>query len=215
MEDKKINIFSRLQRCRVELQSKNLKQTGKNTYSNYTYYELGDFLPSANEIAEKNGLCPIFAFNKEIATLTIFNVDNPEEKIIFSTPIDIPNLKGCSVIQNIGGAQTFARRYLYIMAFEVSEADTVNNGVDPNEELKKQKINNVKRIVINNLIETTNTDLEKYLRVVGFKSVEEITEEAFPECVKLLNKKKEQIEREEAERNAKEVKNKKELGGVL
>ena len=147
--------------------------------------------------------------------MTIFNVDNPEEKIIFSTPIDIPNLKGCSVIQNIGGAQTFARRYLYIMAFEVSEADTVNNGVDPNEELKKQKINNVKRIVINNLIETTNTDLEKYLRVVGFKSVEEITEEAFPECVKLLNKKKEQIEREEAERNAKEVKNKKELGGVL
>lgn len=207
MEDK-VNIFKKLQRCRVELQGKKLKQTGKNTYSNYTYYELGDFLPAANEIAEKNGLCPIFAFNNEIATLTIVNVDNTEETIIFSTPIDIPTLKGCSIIQNIGGAQTFARRYLYIMAFEISEADTVNNGVDPAEEMRKRKIGSAKRVVINKLIDETNTEVKKFLAVVGFNRVEDITEEAFGECLKMLNEKKEKlIERENKKNN--------ELGAIL
>lgn len=214
MEDKK-NIFQKLQKCRVELQGKKLKQTGKNTYSNYTYYELGDFLPSANEIAEKNGLCPIFAFNKEIATLTIINTDNPEETIIFSTPVDIPNLKGCAVIQNIGGAQTFARRYLYIMAFEISEADTVNNGVDPQEEMLKRPISTVKKVIINKLIEDTNTDVNKFLAVAGFKKVEEITEGAFLECKKMLEDKKEKLIQKEAEKKAEEIKRSQELGDVF
>lgn len=214
MEEKK-NIFQKLQRCRVELQARKLKQTGKNTYSNYTYYELGDFLPAANEIAEKNGLCPIFAFNKEVATLTIFDTDNPEKTIVFSTPVDIPNLKGCSVIQNIGGAQTFARRYLYIMAFEVSEADTVNNGVDPQEEMMKRPISTVKKVIINKLIDDTKTDVNKFLAVVGFKRVEDITEGAFPECKKMLEDKKEELIKREAKRKADEIKRNQELGDVF
>lgn len=214
MEDKK-NIFQRLQRCRVELQGKNLKQTGKNTYSNYTYYELGDFLPAINELCDKYGLYTEFAFTKELATLKIINTDNTEEVREFNTPVDIPNLKGCSVIQNIGGAQTFARRYLYIMAFEVSEADTVNNGVDPEEEMLKRPISTVKRVIINKLIDDTNTDVSKFLAVVGFKKVEDITEGAFQECKKALEDKKEKLIQKEAEKKAEEIKNKKELGDVF
>lgn len=214
MEDKK-NIFQKLQKCRVELQGRKLKPTGKNTYSNYTYYELGDFLPAVNEISEKNGLCPIFAFNKELATLTIVDTDNPEKTIIFSTPVDIPNLKGCSVIQNIGGAQTFARRYLYVMAFEVSEEDAVNNGVDPQEEMMKRPISTVKKVIINKLIDDTNTDVDKFLAVIGFKSVEDITEGAFLECKRMLEEKKEALIKKEAKRKADEIKRNKELGDVF
>lgn len=214
MEEKK-NIFQKLQRCRVELQGRKLKPTGKNTYSNYTYYELGDFLPAVNEITEKNGLCSIFAFNKEVATLTIVDTDNPEETIIFSTPVDIPNLKGCSVIQNIGGAQTFARRYLYVMAFEVSEEDTVNNGVDPQEEMMKRPISTVKEVIINKLIDDTNTDVNKFLAVVGFKKVEDITEGAFLECKRMLEEKKEALIKKEAKRKADEIKRNQELGDVF
>lgn len=215
MENNNLNVLKKLQKCRVELQSKNLKQTGKNAYSNYSYYELGDFLPSVNEIAEKNGLCPIFHFDNQSATLTIFNTDNTEEQVIFKTPVEIPNLKGCSVIQNIGGAQTFARRYLYVMAFEISEADTVNNGVDQQEEMNKKPISTVKKVIINKLIADTNTDINKFLSIVGFKRVEDITEGAFLECKRMLEEKKEELIRRGANMKADAVKRNQELEDIF
>ena len=45
------SIYEKLAQMRVELQSKKLTKTGKNTYSKYDYYELSDFLPSCNSIA--------------------------------------------------------------------------------------------------------------------------------------------------------------------
>lgn len=214
MEEKK-NIFQKLQKCRAELAKMNIKPTGKNTYSNYTYYELGDILPPIIELCDKYGLYTEFKFNKEVAILQVINSDNPEEIREFSTPVDIPNLKGCSVIQNIGGAQTFSRRYLYNMAFEVSEADTVNNGVDPQEEMMKRPISTVKKVIINKLIDDTNTDVNKFLAVIGFKSVEDITEGAFLECKRMLEEKKEALIKKEAKRKADEIKRNQELGEVF
>ena len=75
-EQKQLNIYQKLQKSRVELQNKKLKKTGMNKYSNYDYFELGDFLPGINEICEKNGLATIFHFTSELATLKIIDVDN-------------------------------------------------------------------------------------------------------------------------------------------
>ena len=55
--EKQLNLYSKLQKVRVELQSSNLKKSGKNTYSKYEYFELGDFLPKVNELCDKYGLC--------------------------------------------------------------------------------------------------------------------------------------------------------------
>ena len=63
-EIKIINIYQKLQKSRVELQAKNLKKSGKNSYSNYEYFELGDFLPGVNEVCNNNGLATIFHFKK-------------------------------------------------------------------------------------------------------------------------------------------------------
>ena len=65
----------------------------------------------------ENHLAAIFKYTNEEATLTIIDTDKIEDKIEFSTPIELTQLKGCNGMQNIGGTQTFARRYLYIMAF--------------------------------------------------------------------------------------------------
>lgn len=101
------------------------------------------------------------------------------------------------------------------MAFEVSEADTVNNGVDPQEEMINRPISTVKKVVINKLIDETNTDVNKFLAVVGFKSVEDITEGAFLECKRMLEEKKEALIKKEAKRKADEIKRNQELGDVF
>lgn len=122
----KMNIYQKLQKCRVELQKSDLKKSGKNTYSNYDYFELGDFLPRTNELFAEHGLIGIVSPGETSATLTIRDTDKPEDTIMFSCPNAEISLKGAHSIQNIGAVKTYQRRYLWIDAMEISEHDAVD-----------------------------------------------------------------------------------------
>lgn len=189
-DDKKMNIFMKLQKSRVELQNKKIKKSGKNKYSNYDYFELGDFLPQINEICLNNGLSTIFHFRTDVAVLSVIDIDNPEDIITFETPIELASLKGCVNIQNIGGTQTYARRYLYMMAFEIAESDFIDSGnVEKDDEGPNEKINDIKVSTIYDLIEKTNSNMEEFLKYYKVKKVEDLTNKKFAACMQLLNKK--------------------------
>jgi len=121
-----MNIYSKLQAARVQLQSKPIKPSGRNTFANYSYLDLTDFLPQINSICNEVGLCGVISFG-EIATLTLVNTDNPEEKITFESPTSTAELKGCHPIQNLGAVQSYLRRYLWLTCFEVVEHDAIEN----------------------------------------------------------------------------------------
>ena len=160
------------------------------------YFELGDFLPGINEICEKNGLATIFNFTSELATLKIIDVDNIESTLEFSTPVEIASLKGCSAIQNIGGTQSFARRYLYIMAFEIAESDMIDGGeIDLDKEKGNQYIDKAAAFVINKLLEETKTDVSKFLGWCKVDKVEHIPNMMLASCMKELKDKKAKIEK--------------------
>lgn len=200
-EQKQLNIYQKLQKSRVELQNKKLKKTGTNKYSNYDYFELGDFLPSINDICNNNGLATIFQFTKDLATLDIIDVDNIENKLQFSTPVEIALLKGCSGIQNIGGTQSYCRRYLYIMAFEIAESDIVDGGqIDLDKEKGKQYIDQAAVFVINKLLEDTKTDVSKFLGWCKVDKVEHIPNMMLASCMKELKDKKGKIEKAQQEK---------------
>lgn len=199
-EIKKLNIYQKIQKARVDLQNKDLKKTGYNKYSNYKYFELGDFLPHINDICNEIGLYTEFSYEEKLATLTIYNTESLEEKRIWTTPVEVATLKGCSTIQNIGGTQSFARRYLYMMAFEIAETDVIDGGaIDEDAELGKQKIGKAHVLTINSLIQETETDKKEFLAWAGVNKVEDITNEAVGTCLTMLNKKKTLKEKREQE----------------
>lgn len=199
-EVKKLNIYQKIQKARVDLQNKDLKKTGYNKYSNYKYFELGDFLPHINDICNEIGLYTEFSYEEKLATLTIYNTENLEEKRIWTTPVEVATLKGCSTIQNIGGTQSFARRYLYMMAFEIAETDVIDGGaIDEDAELGKQKIGKAHVLTINSLIQETETDKKEFLAWAGVDKVEDITNEAVGTCLTMLTKKKTLKEKREQE----------------
>lgn len=121
-----MNIYQKLQKCRVELQKSELRKSGKNTYSHYDYFELGDFLPRTNELFLENKLIGIVSFGEEEAFLTVRDTDAPDMVIQFACPNATINLTGAHAIQNIGALQTYQRRYLWIAAMELSENDAVD-----------------------------------------------------------------------------------------
>ena len=127
-----LNVFKRLQTAKVAVQGVKIKESGNNTFAKYTYLELGDFMPHVNTACEVNGICGVINFG-EVATLTIVNTDVPDDRIIFSSPMSTAELKGCHAVQNLGAVQTYLRRYLWMMAFDITEHDALDttNGRDP------------------------------------------------------------------------------------
>lgn len=128
-----MNIYQKLQKSRVLLQEKNLKKSGENKFSNFKYYELADFLPAINKIFEEVGLSSAFNLTEDKAILTIINSEKTDEIQQFTTPIAKVELKGCTEIQAIGACSTYARRYLYMNALEITEADVLDKNAGNKE----------------------------------------------------------------------------------
>ncbi|WWU65190.1 ERF family protein [Clostridium baratii] len=193
-EEKKLTIDEKMQIAKVELQKKDLKKSGFNKYSNYKYFELRDFLPHINEICLKVRLGTEFQYTEDLAVLIIKDLDNPQEVLKCHTPVKVPVLKGCNEMQAIGASQTFARKQLYTMAFDIAETDAIDAGAtDEDAEEAKRKINKASVMTINKLIDETGTDKKKFLSWTGVSKVEDITNEALATCLKMLEKKKNDI----------------------
>lgn len=161
-----MNIYEKLQSMRVELQKKKLRKSGRNKFAGYDYFELSDILPSINQLQEKHKTCSFITFDREIAKLTILNSEKVDEKIEFTIPMATLSLKGANEVQNLGGCQTYSRRYLYLNAFEIVEHDYFD--AIQGKETESETALKAKKQVLNNLV-------SKYSGVSG-KSLKEITE---------------------------------------
>ena len=128
------NIYQRLLNARLALQNTKIEKTGNNKFAGYKYLQLDDFLPAVQEIFNAQGILGVVSFGKEEASLTIVNIDNPEERIVVGTPMSSASLKGAHEIQNLGAVQTYLRRYLWVTAMEIVEHDAL----DASEPLKPE-----------------------------------------------------------------------------
>ena len=118
-------VYEKLQQARIKLQATQLKKSGHNKYAGYQYFELGDFLPTINQIFAELKLCSTVSFDENIATLKIF--DHEFGGLIrFTSPMAEAQLKGCHPVQNLGATQTYLRRYLYVLALEIVEHDALD-----------------------------------------------------------------------------------------
>ena len=130
-----MGVHKKLMEARLLLQHAPLKKSGHNKFAGYSYFELGDFLPTINSIFYKTGLCGVVSFGKELATLTITDTEDGSE-IVLTSPMAEANLKGCHPIQNLGAVETYTRRYLWVSAMEIVEHDAL----DSSAPLKEDKV---------------------------------------------------------------------------
>lgn len=128
-----MGVHKKLMDARIHLQHAPLKKSGHNKFAGYSYFELGDFLPTINSIFYKIGLCGVVSFDKELATLTITDTDDGSE-IKLTSPMADANLKGCHPIQNLGAVETYTRRYLWVSAMEIVEHDALDSSAPLKEQ---------------------------------------------------------------------------------
>jgi len=121
-----MSVYKKLQEARILLQNTSLKKSGRNKFAGFEYFELGDFLPTIQNIFTKVGLCGTVSFGTELATLNIVDLDDASQSVSFTSPMSSAELKGCHAIQNLGAVQTYLRRYLWVVAMEIVEHDALD-----------------------------------------------------------------------------------------
>ena len=126
-------VHKKLMAARMSLQEATLKKSGHNKFAGYSYFELGDFIPTITEIFYNIGLCGVVSYDSEIASLTITDTDDGTN-IIITSPMAEANLKGCHPIQNLGAVETYTRRYLWVTAMEIVEHDALDSSAPIKEE---------------------------------------------------------------------------------
>jgi hypothetical protein len=120
-----MSVYKKLMQARLALQNTKLKKSGVNKFAGYSYFELGDFLPTVQNIFSDVGLCGYISYSPEIATLTIVDVED-NSLILITSPMAEANLKGTHPIQNLGAVETYQRRYLWMTAMEIVEHDILD-----------------------------------------------------------------------------------------
>jgi SpoU rRNA methylase family enzyme len=130
------NVYSKLMQARLKLQSAPLTKSGHNKFAGYKYFELGDFLPTIQNIFNELGLCGVVSYTQDLATLTI---TDGTDNIVITSPMGSAALKGCHEVQNIGAVETYQRRYLWVTALEIVEHDLLDavTGTDSGTPVKK------------------------------------------------------------------------------
>lgn len=135
-DTKTMNVYEKLNEARIRFRNSGIKKEGKNTYAEFKYFRLDEIIPIKQDIFKELRLADAITFGNDTATLTIFNVDYPEEFIEFSSQLAPDESLIKNPIQKVGAVQTYVRRYLYLLALDIIESDgieaTTGKPVDEN-----------------------------------------------------------------------------------
>ena len=185
-ELKNKGIHARMALIKSELAKKKIEKSGKNTFANFKYHELQDFLKHIVELNNEHGVNDVFDISTEKATLTLYNNDNAEDKFTVSIPYVMAQMTGkTDDIQRLGSTITYIRRYLYLTAYGIQENDAVDAS-EPTKERpqvkkhvtkdeNKQRMEKMKVYVKQQVGEGNYGDaIKKMVKAVGKEKVEDV-----------------------------------------
>lgn len=206
--ENKLNIYQKMILAKHDILNSKMKKSGKNNFAGYDYFELDDIMPEINKIEINHKLLTSISFSNEYGVLTVINAENPSETITYTCPMAEAQIKGCQPVQNLGGTTTYIRRYLYSIAFDISEHDALDRitGKDsaPQQQYKPAPVSKPitppvatakairisddqkKHILSFAKDENSATNIRNVLKKFGYSKVEEIETkdyEAFLELV--------------------------------
>lgn len=125
-----MNVWAKLLKVRSEFYAEGAKKTGKNLHAEFKYFELEDIVPVAAPIFAKYGLLLVPTFVEGNAVANVVNIDDPEEKISFTIPLQFiaePAKFRMNEVQGVGAVVTYYRRYLYMVVLDLVESDGIDN----------------------------------------------------------------------------------------
>ena len=136
-----MNVLKIMALIKNELRQREIKKSGENKYAKFRYHELADILPHIIELNAKHGVDTSVDINNESATLRVFNVDDHNDFKEVSIPFAQAEMLGkggsasnVDAIQRMGATITYLRRYLFMTAYDIVEAEVIDKEQTADEE---------------------------------------------------------------------------------
>lgn len=190
---KTANVYQRLLMARSKFLDANVEKSGKNMHLSFKYFELEDIVPTAIRIFNEVGLISVVNFTPDVATMEIINTENPDESVSFVAPFNqiapiVSNTTGkqaTNEMQALGSSITYMRRYLYMIALDICESDSIDANLGKGEtasapaaEKKAPATPEQRQEVKENL--TAPADNASALQIKGLKAVLKKLKDADP-----------------------------------
>lgn len=186
-----LNVYQKLIMAREQFLNSDIQKTGKNMHLSFKYFELDDIVPTATRIFAVHGLIGLVNFTADTATMNIVNTENPEESITFTAPFNqiapiVSNAgkQATNEMQALGSSITYMRRYLYMMALDICESDSIDANIGNGEDApapveKKAPATPEQRQEVKQEL-TAPTDNATTLQIKGLKNVLKKLKDADP-----------------------------------
>lgn len=196
---KTANVYQRLLMARSKFLDANVEKSGKNMHLSFKYFELEDIVPTAIRIFNEVGLISVVNFTPDVATMEIINTENPDESVSFVAPFNqiapiVSNTTGkqaTNEMQALGSSITYMRRYLYMIALDICESDSIDANLGKGEtasapaaEKKAPATPEQRQEVKENL--TAPADNASALQIKGLKAVLKKLKDADPSKEELI-----------------------------
>lgn len=184
------NIYQKINNIKQDFLKSNVKKSGKNKNAGFEYFELVDFMPTLVELMNKYKVYSFISFTEKEATITLINVEKAEEKVIITSPVVdfksykyekdtkgnytgnvIEDLTNMNSIQKMGAIQTYIRRYLYLIAFDIVEPELFDN---LSGEIKEEEKATVSQLAY---IDNLHLDKQKICQTYKINSITELTKD--------------------------------------
>ena len=163
-EKKETTLNEAIIKIKVELQEKKLKQSGKNTFAGFTYFELSDFLPTLNKLMQENGVNDQIIINREYAEMTLHKGSESQAYtipfVLFDTPKSKNGADSMQHIQYLGALNTYYKRYLYLNAFGITDGEVID-AMNISELQQKPLVKNYSIQEVTQLAGVKNIPIEK------------------------------------------------------
>ena len=139
-EEKKLNIYEKLLNARYDLSKIDFKKSGYNEFKNFRYFELSDFMPYITEAEKRYRILSLY--ENKTSVLRLIDIDDNTNSLLFSFDMADANVQGGTPIQQKGAEQTYARRYLYMAAYNICESDEIDaNAMQPQQVQRRNTSN--------------------------------------------------------------------------
>lgn len=195
---KTANVYQRLLMARSKFLDANVEKSGKNMHLSFKYFELEDIVPTAIRIFNEVGLISVVNFTPDVATMEIINTENPDESVSFVAPFNqiapiVSNTgkQATNEMQALGSSITYMRRYLYMIALDICESDSIDANLgkgetasSPAAEKKAPATPEQRQEVKENL--TAPADNASALQIKGLKAVLKKLKDADPSKEELI-----------------------------
>lgn len=171
-----IKLQKKIKRGRTWFQKQKIKKTGRNNFHNYSYYELRDISPYHDEMCNQLNIDADLNMKHEggWASLDVVDLDQSDDQVVKQFWTRVPILSSGNPTQEMqqeGGIETYAKRYLLIQLWNINEADPIEASkigisTTPEELVKtadvsKERANEIAHIVGDNVSKAGGNSTDK------------------------------------------------------